>query len=85
MASGSKFFRPCFGCCAPVLLRKPLENCLRAVRHGPHFVLKHETTIFSSGCSSRGQLRKYGNRPPGKGLCPLHSRKPFKKGLILNF
>ena len=22
----------------PVLLRKPLENCLRAVRHGPHFV-----------------------------------------------
>ena len=25
-------------CCAPVLLRKPLENCLRAVRHGPHFV-----------------------------------------------
>ena len=25
-------------CCTPVLLRKPLENCLRAVRHGPHFV-----------------------------------------------
>ena len=25
---------------------QPLENCLRAVRHGPHFVLKHETTIF---------------------------------------
>ena len=25
-------------CCIPVLLRKPLENCLRAVRYGPHFV-----------------------------------------------
>ena len=37
------------------------------------------------GCSSRGQLRKYGNRPPGKGLCPLHSRQPFKKGWTLNF
>ena len=25
-------------CCTSVLLRKPLENCLRAVRYGPHFV-----------------------------------------------
>ena len=32
-----------------------------------------------------GQLRKYGNGVPGKGLCPFHSRKPFKKGLTLNF
>ena len=35
--------------------------------------------------NNRGQLRKYEKRVPGKGLCPLHSRKPFKKGLILNF
>ena len=46
----SRPFRPAFSlskrsflsifgcCCTPVLLRKPLENCLRAVRHGPHFV-----------------------------------------------
>ncbi len=32
-----------------------------------------------------GQLRKYENGAPGKGLCPFHSRKPFKKGLTLNF
>ena len=37
------------------------------------------------GYSSCGQLRKYGRWAPGKGLCPLHSRKPFKKGLTLNF
>ena len=37
------------------------------------------------GCSSCEKLRKYGNLPPGKGLCPLHSRDPFKKGSILNF
>ena len=34
---------------------------------------------------SRGQLRKYGKWVPGKGLCPLHSRQPFKKGWTLNF
>ncbi len=34
---------------------------------------------------SCGQLRKYGKWVPGKGLCPLHSRDPFKKGSILNF
>ena len=34
---------------------------------------------------NRVQLRKYGNGAPGKGLCPFHSRKPFKKGLTLNF
>ena len=34
---------------------------------------------------SRGQFRKYVRQLPGKGLCPLHSRQPFKKGLILNF
>ena len=34
-----KSFLHIFGCCCtPVLLRKPLENCLRAVRRGPHFV-----------------------------------------------
>ena len=33
---------------------------------------------------SCGQLRKYGRRAPGKGLCPLHSRQPFKKGWTLN-
>ena len=34
-----KSFLVLFGCCCtPVLLRKPIENCLRAVRHGPHFV-----------------------------------------------
>ena len=37
------------------------------------------------GCSSRGQLRKYRHRVPGKGLCPLHSRQPFKTGWTLNF
>ena len=35
--------------------------------------------------SSCEQLRKYGNWAPGKGLCPLHSRQPFKKGWTLNF
>ncbi len=34
---------------------------------------------------SCGQLRKYGKWVPGKGLCPFQSRKPFKKGLTLNF
>ena len=31
------------------------------------------------------KLRKYGKRAPGKGLRPLHSRQPFKKGWTLNF
>ncbi len=35
--------------------------------------------------SSCGQLRKYGKWVPAKELCSLDSRKPFKKGLILNF
>ena len=34
---------------------------------------------------SRGQFRKYVRQLPGKGLCPLHSRQPFKKGWTLNF
>ena len=62
-----------------------LSKLFAGKKHSPHFVLKHETTMFSSKRGSRGQLRKYEKRVPGKGLCPLHSRKPFKKGLILNF
>ena len=34
---------------------------------------------------SCGKLRKYGKWVPAKELCSLDSRKPFKKGSILNF
>ena len=41
-------------------------------------------TLRYKWCSCE-KLRKYRKKSPGKGLCPLHSRDPFKKGSILNF
>ena len=39
----------------------------------------------SLSVASCGQLRKYRKRSSAKELCSLDSRKPFKKGLTLNF
>ena len=52
------------------LLRRPHKKCLRAVRHGPHFVLKHETTFFTPGSALRIRQVSLGwTRDSVSGLC----------------
>ena len=55
---------------APGLLCRPHKKCLRAVRRGPHFVLKHETTFFTPGSALRIRQVSLGwTRDSVSGLC----------------
>ena len=70
-----KSFLHIFGCCCtPVLLRKPLENCLRAVRRGPHFVQSTKpqfSEVVAFRESRRYTVTKIGVQPVKKRGFPL--------------